>query len=85
MAGNDRTLHLGQVVSESNRVDQRARPFVSLGIEGVDMADPAAHEQENDGLDARGEMRGQPGFLDSALFSPKRSEGGADKTRARLK
>ncbi len=85
MTRNDRTLHLGQVVSKSNRVDQRARPFVSLGIEGVDMADPAAHEQENDGLDARGEMREQPGFLSPALFSPKRSEGGPDKTRARLK
>src|SRR6185295_4220367 len=84
MTGNHRTLHLGQVVAEPDCVDQFAGPFVSLWIECVDMADPAAHEQKNDGPDARGKMRKQPCLRHPAVFGPKRAEGGPDKTRTGL-
>ena len=50
LAGNHRPLHLRQVVAEADRVDQLAGPLVVLRIERVDVADAAAHEQEDDGL-----------------------------------
>src|SRR5438128_11112290 len=84
MTGNHRTLHLGQVVAEPDRVDQPAGPFVTLRIEGVDMAYPTAHEEKNDGPDARSEMRKQPALRHPAVFGPKRAQGGPDKTGARL-
>src|ERR1051325_2243285 len=53
-ARNDRTLHRGQIVAKPNRIDEFARPFVMLGIEGVDVTDPAAHEEKNDRPGLRG-------------------------------
>src|SRR6266542_5068636 len=84
MTGNHRTLHLRQVVAEPDRVDQFAGPFVSFWIEGVDVADPATHEQKDDRPDARREMRRQPGLRHSVVLGPKRAEGSPDKTRAGL-
>ncbi len=49
-AGNHRALHLGEVVAEADGIDELARALVVLGIEGVDVADAAAHEKEDDGL-----------------------------------
>ena len=56
-AGDHRPLHLGEVVAEADGIDQLAGPFVVLGIEGVDMADAAAHEQEDDRLGLGLEVR----------------------------
>ena len=48
--GDHRPLHLRDVVAEADGVDQLAGLLVVLGIEGVDVADAAAHEQEDDRL-----------------------------------
>ena len=52
-AGDDRPLHFRAVVAEPHRVDERTGPLVVLGIERVDVADAAAHEQKDHRLGLR--------------------------------
>ena len=50
MAGNDRALHLCEVVAEADRIDEFPCVLVTFRIKGIDMTDAPAHEQENDRL-----------------------------------
>jgi hypothetical protein len=47
VAGNNRAFHFGKVIAEADSIDHRPGPFIILGIEGIDVADAAAHEQKN--------------------------------------
>ena len=70
-AGNDRTLHLRDVVAEADGVDQLAGVLVVLGVEGVDVADAAAHEKEDDrfGFFIAGQTR-----VELSILGPKRAQ-----------
>ena len=83
-AGNDRASHGGEIVPESNSIDELARVFVPLGIEGIDVADAAAHEQENNRLRTRLEMRAENRLLELARLRPETAHGNAQKAAARL-
>src|SRR2546423_1856207 len=52
-ARNNRAFHRGQIVAKPDRVDEFSSPLVILGIECVDMANPAAHKEENNRLGLR--------------------------------
>ena len=84
LAGDDRPLHLRQVVAESDGVDQFAGPLVVLGIERVDVADAAAHEQENDRLGLGREVRAEAQLRDLAGLRPQRAQRQAEKAAAGL-
>ena len=57
---------VGDVVAEADGVDQLARVLVVLRIEGIDVADAAAHEQEDDrfglGLEVRAHVSAWESF-----------------------
>src|SRR5882672_1026129 len=75
-------LHLGQVVAETDGIHEFARPLVVFRIEGVNVTDPAAHEEEDDGFCFR---RGSEKYvLDLARFRPQRAHGNARKPAAHL-
>ena len=45
MAGNDRALHLCEVVAEADCINHFASVLVSFRIKGIDVADTPTHEQ----------------------------------------
>ena len=83
VAANDRPLDLGDVVAERGDVDHLAGVLVALGIEGVDVAHAAAHEQEDDRLGPRQEMRQvQRRILNLPRLRPKRAHRRAEEPAA---
>src|SRR5207245_1725806 len=83
-APDHRPLHFGVVVAKTDRIDKFAGPFVVFWIERVDMADTAAHEEENDRFRLRLQIRREESVLDFASLGPKRAHGQASKTAAEL-
>ena len=73
-AGDHRPPHLRQVVAEPDRVDQLARPLVVLRVEGVDVADAAAHEQEDHRSRPGREMRPSAMPLESRRPRPRAAQ-----------
>ena len=82
--GNHRPLHLRDVVAEADGVDQFAGPLVVLGIERVDVADAAAHEQKDDRLGLGREMRPELHFLNLAVGREHGAHGDAEESAAGL-
>jgi len=77
------------VVGFGDNLDQLAGVLVVLGIEGVDVADAAAHEKEDDGLGLRLTDYGLGNFLrlgqDTAERQPEKSATDlVDETTARI-
>src|SRR5580765_391282 len=62
-AADHRALHFGEVVAEADGVDEFSGVFVVLGIEGIDVADAAAHEKEDNGPGLRLLQEGGGNFL----------------------
>ena len=83
-ARNDRPSHGSEVVAKTNGVHQRPSPFVVFGIERIDMADAAAHEEIDDRLSSSGEVR-QLSVLDFSLRRPECAHRRAHETGPRLK
>jgi hypothetical protein len=83
MAGDDRPLHFREVVAEPDRVDQFAGPLVVFGIERVDVAHAAAHEQEDDRPCTGRKVRPNRGFVDLARFCPQGTHRQPKKTASR--
>ncbi len=84
LAGNDRPAHFGQVVSEAYHVDQLAGPFVIFGIESVDMANAATHEQENDRFRLGRKVRSEQRVGNLAGFGPDTTQRGSEEPAAGL-
>src|SRR6187551_2282102 len=73
-AGNHRTFHRGLVVAKANGIDEFPGPLVVLGIERVDVADPATHEEKNDRPGFRDVVRTDDSLLDFARLRPESAE-----------
>ena len=84
LARNDGPAHLCQIVAEADDIDHLARPFIVLGIEGVDMADAAAHEKKDDGFHLGREMGAKEGIGDLAGFGPEAAQRDSQETAAYL-
>jgi hypothetical protein len=82
-AGDDRPFHWRQVVAETDRIDKFSRPLIVLGIERIDVAHPAAHEEENYGFGARFEVRSSEGAREFASLRPEPSQGNSGETARR--
>ena len=67
------------VVAEADGIDQLAGVLVVLRIEGVDVADAAAHEQEDDRLGLGLEVRPQVSARESSVRLPTSRPGRAPK------
>ena len=79
---NYRSLHGGQVVSETHGIHQLAGMRIALRVEGVDVADSAGHEQEDDGSRFGSEVGPHNGIGDLAGLGPQAAECDAEKSAA---
>ena len=77
-------LHVGDVVAEPDHIDHLPGPLVVFGVEGIDVADAAAHEQEDDRLGSRGEVRGGATAFNFTGLCPERPHCDAEESAARL-
>src|SRR5262245_58870365 len=77
----NRALHLRHVVAEADGVDQFAGVLISLGVEGVDVADAAAQKEKNDGIGLLGAWQTRVEF---SILGPKSADGSAHKSAHRL-
>src|SRR5262249_45703857 len=90
-ARNHGPLHFRHVVAESDGVDHLSGPLVVFRIERIDVADSAAHEEENDrlrlGLIARAQNRIlEPGVLrELAILRPDRAQSGSKESAPGLR
>ncbi len=75
-AGDDGALHLRNIVAEADGINELARVLVAFRIEGVNVADAAAHEEEDDcvGLFASGKMG-----VEFAVLCPESTDGAAEQ------
>ena len=75
--GDNGALHLGNVVSEADSIDQFTSVLVAFGVKSVDMTDAAAHEEEDDrvGFLAARQIR-----IELAVLRPKRAHRSAQKS-----
>ena len=78
-ARDHRPLPLSQVIPESNGVNHFARKLVVFGIEGVDMADPTAHIEQDYRL-RLGRKRSCDALRHFAVLRPKRTNGGSKQS-----
>ena len=81
-ARDDRPSHFRQVVTEANRVNELARVFVILGIEGINVADTPTHKKKDDRLRFRLKVRPENCILDFTCLGPKSAQGDTQKTAA---
>ena len=77
---NYRALHGGQVVSETHGIDQFAGMRIALRVKGVDVADSAGHEQEDDRSGFGSEVGPHNGIGDLAGLGPQAAECDAEKS-----
>src|SRR5215469_5167081 len=90
-ARDHRTLHLRHVVAETDGVDHLPGPLVVFRVEGIDMADPAAHEQKDYRLGlglitATQQRLLEPGvLLESTILRPHSAQGGSEESAGGLR
>src|SRR4051794_38851948 len=50
LTGDNWPAHFGKIVAKADHVDELAGPLIILGVERVNVADSATHEQKDDRL-----------------------------------